>query len=252
MGEHPPTGARPSTRAFDLLTMNIYQRINEVRKAVDKIVKDKQVESYKAVTHDNVTGLTREHFVEQGIVIVPRLLSERTVPTGTFTSKETPFIRYEATYAFDVVNVDDPKDLFTSVIGSHAIDHGDKAPGKALSYAKKAMVMKLLELESISEEEARQEQHKPAAAKSVARETWETMTQAQKSTLTDISVLIIDYLNEGEDQKAFEYYTEQKEKLDVDEQVALWSRLDSTQRASIKTLGEAHRKSEAARKKVLA
>ena len=231
--------------------MNIYQRINEVRKAIDKVAKDKKVEGYMAVTHDQVTALTREHLVTQGIVIVPRLLSERTVPTGTFTSRDTPFVRYEATYQFDVVNADDPKDLFAAVIGAHAIDHGDKAPGKALSYAKKALVLKLLELESVSDEEGRQEQHKPKA-KSVAAETWETMTGDQKKRLADISTLIIDYLNEGEDQKAFEYYTEQKEKLDADEQVALWSRLDSKQRSTIKTLGEAHKKSEAARKGIKA
>lgn len=232
------------------MSLNIFQRINEVRKAVDKIVKDKQVDSYKAVTHDNVTALTREHFVTQGIVIVPKLLAERTVPTGTFTSRETPFIRYEATYQFDVVNCDDPKDLFHAVIGAHAIDHGDKAPGKLLSYAKKALVLKLLELESVSEEEGRQDQHKPKAeaGKSVARETWETMTREQQSKLADLSVLIIDLLKEGQDQRAFEYYTEQKEKLDADEQVALWSRLDSKQRSTIKALGAAHKKSEEARK----
>jgi hypothetical protein len=230
--------------------MNIYQRINEVRKAIDKIAKDKKVESYMAVTHDQVTALTRDHFVAQGIVIVPRLLSERTVATGTFTSKETPFIRYEATYQFDVVNADDPKDFFSAVIGAHAIDHGDKAPGKVLSYAKKALVLKLLELESVSEEEGRQEQHKPKieAGKSVAREVWDTMTQKKQSELMDLSVMIVDFLRDGEDQKAFEYYTEQKEKLDVDEQVALWSRLDSKQRSTIKALGEAHKKAEEKRK----
>lgn len=231
--------------------MNIYQRINEVRKAVDKIAKDKKVEGYMAVTHDNVTALTREHLVEHGIVIVPRLLSERTVPTGTFTSRETPFIRYEATYQFDVVNADEPKDLFQSVIGVHAIDHGDKAPGKALSYAKKALILKLLELESVSDEEGRQEQHKPKAeakSQSVAKDVWDTMTHKQQSTIMDISVMIIDFLKEGEDQRAFEYYIEQREKLDADEQVALWSRLDSKQRSTIKALGEAHKKAEAARK----
>lgn len=230
--------------------MNIYQRINEVRKAVDKIAKDKKVESYMAVTHDNVTALTREHFVTHGIVIVPKLLSERTVSTGTFTSKDTPFIRYEATYQFDVVNAEDPKDFFSAVIGVHALDHGDKAPGKALSYGKKALVLKLLELESVSEEEGRQEQHKPKveAGKSVAREVWETMTRETQSKLMDISVQIIDHLREGDDQKAFEYYTEQKEKLDADEQVALWSRLDSKQRSTIKALGAAHKKAEDARK----
>ena len=232
--------------------MNIYQRINEVRKAVESITKDKKVEGYMAVTHDNVTALTREHFVKHGVVIVPKLLSERTVPTGTFTSRETPFIRYEATYQFDVVNADEPKDFFSAVIGAHAIDHGDKAPGKVLSYAKKALVLKLLELESVSEEEGRQEQHKPAEAKSVAREVWETMTRQQQGRLLDISIQIIDFLKDGEDQRAFEFYTEQKEKLDADEQVALWSRLDSKQRSTIKTLGEAHKKSEAMRKGIKA
>jgi hypothetical protein len=236
------------------MSLNIYQRINEVRKAVETVVKDKKVEGYMAVTHDNVTSLTREHLVAQGIVIVPKLLSERTVPTGTFTSRETPFIRYEATYQFDVVNADDPKDFFSAVIGAHAIDHGDKAPGKVLSYAKKALVLKLLELESVSEEEGRQEQHKPKneGGKSVAREVWEGMTKAQQSKLMDISVLIIDYMKEGEDQRAFEYYTEQKEKLDADEQVALWSRFDSSQRSTIKALGEAHKKAELARKGIKA
>lgn len=228
---------------------NIFQRINAVRKAVDKIAKDKKVEGYWAVTHDQVTALTREHFVEHGIVIVPRVLTERTVATGTFTARETPFVRYEATYAFDVVNADDPKDMFTAVIGVHAIDHGDKAPGKALSYGKKALILKLLELESVSDEEGRQDQHKPKVdtGKSVARETWDGLTKQQQGKLMDISVMVIDHLKEGEDQKAFEYYTEQKEKLDADQQVALWSRFDSDQRSTLKLLGDAHKKAEAAR-----
>src|SRR5678815_3545528 len=72
--------------------MNIYQRINEVRKAVESITKDKKVEGYMAVTHDNVTALTREHFVTHGVVIIPRLLSERTVPVSYthLRAHETP------------------------------------------------------------------------------------------------------------------------------------------------------------------
>lgn len=232
--------------------MNIYQRVLEVRKAIDYIKKDKRVEGYMAVTHDNVTAMTREHFIAHGVVIVPAGIVQSNVKdTGTFTGKGTPFIRFEARYRFDVVNADEPTDKFSMEVEAHALDHGDKAPGKAFSYAKKYAVMKLIEIESgEEEEEARPEQHKPkeTAHKSVAREVWDTMTNAQKSKLTDISTLIIDYLNDGQDQKAFEEYTEKKEKLDTDEQVALWSRLDSEQRATIKRLGDAHKKSEALRK----
>lgn len=234
------------------MKLNIYQRVNEVRKAVDYIRKDKKVESYMAVTHDAVTALTREHLIAQGVLIVPaQILQSAVKDTGTQTSRGTPFIRFEARYRFEVVNADDPNDKFSMEVEAHAIDHGDKAPGKAISYAKKSAVLKLLEIESGEQEEERPEQHKTKEqpqSKSVAREVWDTMTQKQKSTLTDISVMIVDFLKEGEDQRAFEYYTEQKEKLDSDEQVALWSRLDSEQRATIKRLGEAHKKAEEARR----
>lgn len=213
--------------------MNIFQRINEVRKAIDRIVKDKKVDSYMAVTHDNVTALTRDHLVAQGIVIVPRLVSERTVPTGTFTSRDTPFIRYEATYDFDVVNADDPTDKFTATIGGHAIDHGDKAPGKVLSYTKKALVLKLLELESVSEEEDRQEQHKgkAASAKQATVDAFEALSKERKRVVLDTATLIVDALNEEREADAYglcETIT------DTDEKLALWSRLDPKQRSTIK------------------
>lgn len=141
--------------------MNIYQRINEVRKKVSYLQKDKKVEGYMALTHDAVTAETRQHFVEQGIVIVPRLMRSNVKDTGTFTSKGTPFIRMEASYSFDFVNIEEPSDQFTVEIEAHALDHGDKAPGKVLSYAMKYAVIKVLNLESGEEEEGRAEQHKP-------------------------------------------------------------------------------------------
>jgi hypothetical protein len=212
--------------------VNIYQRINEVRKTVDKIVKDKKVEGYMAVTHDNLTALTREHLVTHGIVIVPILQSERTVPTGTFTSRETPFVRYEATYRFDVVNADDPKDCFAAVIGVHAIDHGDKAPGKALSYAKKALVLKLLELESVSEEEGRQEQHKPKAGTHKPSDgAMESLTKERKQVVTDTHTQVVDFLIEDRDADAYGLC---ESITDPDEKVSLWSMLDSKQRRRIK------------------
>lgn len=145
--------------------MNIYQRLNAVREAVTYLQKDKKVEGYMALTHDNVTAQTREHFVKHGIFIIPRLLKSAVRDTGTTTSKGTPFIRLEATYAFDFVNMEEPSDRFTVEIEAHALDHGDKAPGKVLSYAKKYAVVKVLEIESGEEEEGRAEQHKPKESK---------------------------------------------------------------------------------------
>jgi hypothetical protein len=139
--------------------LNIYQRINEVRKKVSYIRKEKKVESYMVVTHDQVTAEVRDHFVEHGIVMLPSITRSSVKDTGTTTKGGTPYIRFEASYRFDVVNADDPADKFSIEIEAHALDHGDKAPGKALSYAKKYAVLKLLDIETGEDEEGRPDQH---------------------------------------------------------------------------------------------
>jgi len=140
--------------------MNIYQRINAVRKEVDYIQKNKSVStgqsgSYKAVTHDEVTGIVRKHLVEHGIVCVPSLVESRVSPTTNKDGAVSNVIRYEATYDFRFVNIEDPQDAFTVRIEAHANDNQDKAPGKALSYAKKYAILKLLDLETGEDEESR-------------------------------------------------------------------------------------------------
>jgi hypothetical protein len=137
--------------------LNLFQRINEVRKKIDYVKKEKAVETYKAVTHDQITALVRDHLVSFGIVIIPNLISSTSVLTGTATGKGTPYIRVEAIYEFTFVNIDDSNDTFKTSVAAHAIDHGDKAPGKALSYAKKAVVLKVFEIETGEDDESRYE-----------------------------------------------------------------------------------------------
>ena len=222
--------------------MNIYQRLNEVRKAVDYVQKDKRVGEggYLAVTHDAVTALTRAHFVKHGIIIAPSILTSKVELTGTSTARGIPFIRFEARYRFDVVNADDPTDRFAVEIESHAIDQGDKAPGKALSYAKKYAVLKLLEIESGEEEEERQEQHKPkpASATQVMKDAFDALLHDRKNIVLDTATQVVDALNEDRD---FDAYALCETIDDPDEKSALWSRLDTKQRGRIKAQGRQKR-----------
>lgn len=214
--------------------MNVYQKINEVRRKVDYAQKAKQVEGYKAVTHDQITALTREHFVEHGIVIVPNVLRSAVKETGTTTSRGTPFVRLEVTYRFDVVNADDPSDKFSADIEAHALDHGDKAPGKALSYAKKSLILKLLEIESGEEEEDRQDQFKPKGgntASQLTKDAFNALPKDRKNVILDTATQIVDALNEDRD---FDAYALCESITDTEEKVALWSRFDSKQRSRIK------------------
>ena len=133
---------------------NLYQRINVVRQKVQYLKKEKEVQNYKAVTHDQVTAMVRDHLVSNGIVILPTLLSTSSHDAGV-TSKGTPVIRVEVVYAFKFVNMDDPTETETCSVSAHALDQGDKAPGKALSYAKKAMILKVFEIETGEDDESR-------------------------------------------------------------------------------------------------
>lgn len=146
----------PEKISVETKTLNLYQRINEVRKQIDYIKKDKSVStgqsgSYKAVTHDQVTALVRDHMVSFGIVCYPELVASAAMPK----EPEAKQFRYEATYAFHFVNMDDPQDRITITIQAHAMDNADKAPGKALSYAKKYAVLKLFEIETGEDDESR-------------------------------------------------------------------------------------------------
>ena len=138
--------------------MNIYQRINAVRKAIGYVQKDKAVStgggSYKAVTHDAVTGMVRAALIEHGIVIVPSIVS------AVFHPKEQEAKQrlYEATYQIDFVNMDDPADRISTTQNAHALDSGDKAPGKAQSYATKYAMLKLFNIETGEDEESRYQQ----------------------------------------------------------------------------------------------
>lgn len=209
------------------MSLNIFQRINEVRKQIDYIQKDKKVEGYMALTHDNVTHETRKFFVEQGIVILPKLLRSVTKDTGTTTSKGTPFVRLEATYAFDFVNMDDPADRFTVEIEAHALDHGDKAPGKVLSYAKKYAVVKVLDLESGEEEEGRAEQHKPKEEKkasiSATDGAFAALEPADQVKARRVANTVVDLWDADKTQAAYEQVY--MGGYDSDFMVALWELL---------------------------
>lgn len=140
--------------------LNLYQRINEVRKSITYVQKDKSVStgggSYKAVSHDAVTGMVREHMVKQGIISYPVLVdSVMNPPVINVDGTQAKQLRYEATYDFVFVNCDEPNDTLTIRIQAHALDNGDKAPGKALSYAKKYAILKLFEIETGEDEESR-------------------------------------------------------------------------------------------------
>lgn len=133
---------------------NIYQRINAVMREIDYVKKDATVQGYKAVTHDNVTSILRKHLVANGIVVQLEQLGSSILEKKD-KKNGVNMLLYSGDYGVSFVNIDDPKDRATVTINSHAADNGDKAPGKAASYATKYAMLKMFSIETGENEESR-------------------------------------------------------------------------------------------------
>ena len=142
---------------------NIYQRINAVMQDVEYIQKDKQVSgggaSYKAVTHDQVVSAVRSSMVKHGIVIEPKQISGEFIVMRDVNATPQPIKMglYSGSYEINFVNMDDPKDRTIVSVQAHASDNGDKAPGKAMTYAVKTAVVKQFYFETGENDESRAE-----------------------------------------------------------------------------------------------
>lgn len=144
---------------------NIYQRINDVMKSVAYVQKDKAVTGmgagYKAVTHDQLVATIRQHVVSAGIAVVVSQTRGKYNDKGQKWDKDSKQLipdsmrLYEGEYDVSLVNIDRPEDRVTAHVEAHAMDNGDKAPGKAMTYATKTAMLKLFWLETGENEESR-------------------------------------------------------------------------------------------------
>jgi len=137
-------------------TMNIFQRINAVMKEVQYVQKDATVERYKAVSHDQVVSVARAALVKHGVVIYPCQFAGDVVEVLT-TKNGGRMALYSGEYEIYFVNVDNGDDRISVKVHAHAMDNGDKAPGKAVTYATKTAILKVLCLETGENEESRAE-----------------------------------------------------------------------------------------------
>lgn len=135
----------------DMTDLNIYQRINKVMQEVKYAQKDASVQGYKAVTHDQVVATARQSFVKHGVVITPSQVH------GNFDEavNGSKMRLYTGGYVISFVNMDKPEEKIDVTIEAHALDNGDKAPGKCLTYATKSAVLKVLWLETGENDESR-------------------------------------------------------------------------------------------------
>jgi len=111
------------------------------------------------VKYDEAISKLRASMILNGIVMVPRQIGSVTTvrEAGVVNGKNVQPI-YGADYEVDLVNMDKPDDKSTYSVGAHAMDNGDKAPGKISTYACKVALIKAFALETGENDESRAEQ----------------------------------------------------------------------------------------------
>lgn len=231
------------TESMPVATLNLWQRLNAIKKAVPYVQKDeKKVDGmYNAVTHDAVTAATRDSFIEHGVLVLPTELKSACVDSGTVTSKGNPIIRFEATYRIVFVNMDAPTERESVDVTAHALDHGDKAPGKALSYATKAALLKALQIETGVNDEGREEakpkKHAdiplPNGAITPLTGVEDLVTGERKVEMDKLFSRLVDLKDAGDMQSAHDAYYGI---TDAEEALYVWARLKphSTFRTALK------------------
>lgn len=124
--------------------MNIFQKINEVMKAIEYLTKDDKVEfgntKYKAISEEKVTTAVRKELVKQGIVILP-IMQESTVTELIRTDKSVNQ-RADVHTRYRIQNIDDVNDFIEVESNGSGVDTQDKAVGKAMTYAYKYMLLR--------------------------------------------------------------------------------------------------------------
>jgi hypothetical protein len=137
--------------------LNIHQRINAVMKEVLYVQKDATISgggNYKAVTHDNVTAILRPELVKAGIVLEVNQSAGEMLQLRDL-KQDIKMHLYSGFYTISFVNMDNPSDRVSVTWNAQANDNGDKAPGKAASYAVKYAMLKTFSLETGENEEGR-------------------------------------------------------------------------------------------------
>lgn len=135
--------------------LNLHQRISAIRAEVLTVAKNANVDNkYEGVTHDDVTEMVRPLMVKHGVTSSIEVTESEMIDTGVNWGKRKLF-QYRGKFACELVNEDDPNDRMSRCIEAHADDNGDKAPGKALSYAMKSFYLKVFAIKTGEDDEQR-------------------------------------------------------------------------------------------------
>ena len=140
-------------KTMDIKALNIYEKMDLITNDLGVVakgmtVKVTQTSSYKAVSErdvlDSIKPLEHKYRVFSypfdREIIMTDVLTKKSEYNGKVTETNSQFMRVRVVYRF--VNLDKPEEFIGIITYGDGIDTGDKAPGKAMTYADKYGLMK--------------------------------------------------------------------------------------------------------------
>lgn len=137
----------------EIKALNIYERLSLITAEIGVVEKNLKVQvnknsSYKAVSERDVLDAVKpieEKYRVYSYPVVRNVIDRDTLVkeseyNGTITRTNTFFLRVETIYRF--VNMDKPEEYIETTVYGDGLDTGDKATGKAMTYADKYALMK--------------------------------------------------------------------------------------------------------------
>lgn len=141
----------------EIKALNIYEKMSMITAEIGVVEKNLEVstggnKSYKAVSERDVLDAVKPIEVKYRVYSYPatRQVIDRDVLVkeseyqGQVKRTNTLFMRVETVYRF--VNLDNPTEYIETTVYGDGIDTGDKATGKAMTYADKYALMKAYKL----------------------------------------------------------------------------------------------------------
>lgn len=168
--------------------MNIYEKLSKVTEEITAVAKNLNVgygkSSYKAVGEADVLAAVKPAEIKYGVYSFPA--SREIVDSAVLTSvdkdgneKRQLFMRVKTVYRF--VNMEKPDEYVDMVTYGDGVDPGDKAPGKAMTYADKYGLLKAYKIITGDDPD----QKASETLKAFERKAEEKVTEIQALSLTE-------------------------------------------------------------------
>lgn len=126
------------------MSLNIYQRLSNVRKTCGYIKKENEGYQFKYVSSSQTLGHLHNAINENGLILIPEIVSQDLQETTNQKGNKEFFTKLSMVFTW--VNIDNPDEKIVCQWTAQGLDNAEKGIGKALTYAEKYFLLKFFNI----------------------------------------------------------------------------------------------------------